>query len=123
MEFKDGFYYTSSHEWFDPSTGRMGLTDHAQSELGDIVFFDCLVDDGDELEKGERLGEIESVKTMSDVYMPVNGKVVARNEELENDSALVNSDPYGEGWLVQIEIDGEPEGLMDVQAYRDSLGE
>ena len=86
--------------------------------------YTVLVDVDDELSQGDRLGEIESVKTMSDVYMPVNGKIIACNEAIEKESSLVNSDPYGNGWLLQIEIDGDlPSDFMDAAAYRESLGE
>ena len=110
--------YTPTHEWvrIEGDIATIGITDHAQSELGDIVFVELPVP-GRALQKGESLGSIESVKTVSDVYAPVAGEVVEANGALDAQSELMNSDPYGAGWIVKIRVSGAPEGLMDADAY------
>ena len=118
-------YYTEEHEWVlrtgDDSL-RVGITDYAQAALGDVVFVQ-LPDVGAELTSGESFGEVESTKSVSDLYAPVSAKVLAVNENLEGSPDLVNSDPYGEGWLVDLQIDADDMeaalgGLLDADAYR-----
>ena len=111
--------YTSEHEWAREEGGRIfvGITDHAQEQLGDIVFVG-LPDPGSEVEAGKPLGEVESTKSVSDVYSPATGKVIEKNQKVEQNPELINSDPYGEGWLVAIEGSGGIDGLMDAAAYR-----
>jgi glycine cleavage system H protein len=114
--------YTAEHEWVQPQTGtvRVGITDFAQDALGDIVFVQ-LPEAGTEVAAGDSLGEVESTKSVSEIYAPVAGRVVARNEQLADAPELLNSDPYGAGWLVEIEP-SEPGGvdaLLDAAAYRE----
>ena len=116
--------YTAEHEWVSPvaaggSGVRIGITDFAQDSLGDIVFVQ-LPEPGTEVRAGDSLGEVESTKSVSEIYAPVSGRVVARNEALDAYPAVVNSDPYGAGWLVEIEP-SDPEavaGLLDAAAYK-----
>jgi glycine cleavage system H protein len=117
--------YTAEHEWVarkGDDTVRVGITDFAQSALGDVVFVQ-LPDVGTDVSAGESFGEVESTKSVSDLYAPVSAKVVAVNGDLESNPQLVNSDPYGEGWLVELQADGESlrsalDGLLDAEGYR-----
>lgn len=119
--------YTAEHEWVtsltDEGTVRIGITDHAQDSLGDVVYVD-LPEVGDSLEANESFGEVESTKSVSDLFAPINGEVVKINEALEDDAALVNSDPYGEGWLIEVKPadEAELEGLLDADAYKAEIG-
>jgi glycine cleavage system H protein len=113
--------YTDSHEWVsieDNGNARIGISDHAQEALGDLVFVE-LPAVGDEIGQGDPCAVVESVKAASDIYVPVSGKVVAVNEDLDSDPALINSDPYGDGWLFELELSDseELEGLKDAEAY------
>ena len=123
--------YTAEHEWVRRSgddTVRVGITDFAQSALGDVVFVQ-LPDVGTELTAGESFGEVESTKSVSDLYAPMSGKVSAVNTELDGSPQLVNSDPYGAGWLLDVQVSevGELESaissLLDAEAYRGTLTE
>jgi len=120
----EDLHYTRQHEWIR-STGdmlRVGVTDYAQEALGDIVFV-TLPEVGAQVTAGEPCGEVESTKSVSDIYAPVTGTIVARNEALDASPELVNSDPYGEGWMIDIRPD-EPdnaEGLLDAAAYEAGL--
>jgi len=111
--------YTNSHEWvkIEGDTATIGITDYAQSELGDIVYVD-LPSPGRMLKAGDGFGTVESVKTVSDLYSPVAGEVLESNGELEGTSELLNQDPYGKGWLVKVRVEGEPEGLLDADGYK-----
>ena len=115
--------YTAEHEWVSESASgsgvRVGITHFAQDSLGDIVFVQ-LPEPGTEVTAGEPLGEVESTKSVSEIYAPVSGKVVARNEDLDNDPAVINTDPYGAGWLLEIEPSDPAAvgGLLDAAAYR-----
>ena len=113
--------YTKEHEWIrvEGEEAVVGITDYAQSQLGDIVFVECETV-GDALEAGETFGTIEAVKTVSDLYLPVAGEVLEFNEELEGEPQLVNKDPYGKGWIVKIKISDETEldGLLNADAYK-----
>ena len=117
--------YTAEHEWVrrvGDDTVRVGITDFAQSSLGDVVFVQ-LPDVGTDVTAGESFGEVESTKSVSDLYSPVTAKVVAVNGELEGSPQLVNSDPYGEGWLIELQagadaLAGEVGGLLDADAYQ-----
>ena len=113
--------YTKEHEWtrVEGEEAVVGITDYAQSQLGDIVFVECETV-GDALEAGETFGTIEAVKTVSDLYLPVAGEVLEFNEELEGEPELVNKDPYGKGWIVKIKISDETEldGLLNADAYK-----
>jgi glycine cleavage system H protein len=119
--------YTSEHEWVRAAGGaegsvRVGITHYAQEALGDIVFV-SLPEVGDDVEAGTAVGELESTKSVSDVYVPVSGRVVARNEQLDSSPELVNSDPYGEGWLFDLEPTdaGAVDRLMSAADYQASL--
>ena len=112
--------YSNDHEWcrVEGDVAVIGITDYAQSELGDIVFVDVPTV-GETIEANEVFGSIEAVKTVSDAFTPVSGEVIELNEAVEADSSLVNKDPYGEGWLVKIKMSNpaEVEGLLDAAAY------
>lgn len=116
--------YTKEHEWIrvEGDEAYVGITDYAQSQLGDIVFVECETV-GDALEAGDTFGTIEAVKTVSDLYLPVGGKVLEFNPELEDQPELVNKDPYGEGWIVKIAIEdkGQLEDLLDASAYQATI--
>jgi len=120
MDTPDGLYYTEDHEWLrlDNGTATVGITDFAQSELGDIVFVE-MEPEGTELGKDDVFGTVEAVKTVSELYMPVSGTITAINDELELAPETVNDDPYGEGWMMEMEIadEEELEDLMDAGAY------
>ena len=125
MTFPDDLRYTEDHEWLrlnDDGTATVGITDFAQSELGDIVFVE-VEPDGTELDEGDVFGTVEAVKTVSELYMPVAGTLVAFNEELEIAPEAVNEDCYGEGWMVKIELDDPSalDTLMDANAYADTI--
>lgn len=113
--------YTKEHEWIrvEGDEAVVGITDYAQSQLGDIVFVECETV-GDELEAGDTFGTIEAVKTVSDLYLPVAGEVLEFNEALEDTPELVNKEPYGEGWIVRIKLSDETEldGLLSADAYK-----
>ena len=113
--------YTKEHEWIrvEGEEAVVGITDYAQSQLGDIVFVECETV-GEALEAGETFGTVEAVKTVSDLYLPVAGEVLEFNEELEGEPELVNKDPYGKGWIVKIKISDETEldGLLNADAYK-----
>ena len=113
--------YTKEHEWIrvEGEEAVVGITDYAQSQLGDIVFVECETV-GDALEAGETFGTVEAVKTVSDLYLPVAGEVLEFNEELEGEPELVNKDPYGKGWIVKIKISDETEldGPLNADAYK-----
>ncbi len=122
-EIPPDLYYTSEHEWVQrvgDDTVRVGITDFAQSSLGDVVFVQ-LPDAGADLTAGESFGEVESTKSVSDLYSPVTAKVVAVNGDLEGSPQLVNSDPYGEGWLLELRVDALEDGLrglLNADAYQ-----
>ncbi len=124
MNVPQDLLYTASHEWVrvDGDTATIGITDHAQSELGDIVFVD-LPHAGLAVSSGQGFGSVESVKTVSDIYSPLSGEVSEVNSALGAQSELVNSDPYGSGWLVKIKLKdaSEVDGLLDAAAYSATL--
>ena len=119
--------YTAQHEWARPGEGnvvRVGITDFAQNSLGDIVFVSVNSLD-DTVAVGDTLGEVDSTKTASELYAPVAGRVVARNEALDDNPELMNSDPYGEGWVAEIEVADLAvlDSLLDAEAYRSTVAE
>lgn len=127
MNVPEGLLYAENHEWVrkeDDGTLTVGITDFAQDALGDVVFVD-LPDVGRELGSGEPFGEIESTKSVSDIYSPTNGEVVSINENLEDTPELVNQDPYGDGWMICIRPtpDASLDHLMDAAAYREHSAE
>ncbi len=108
--------YAKSDEWFNPETGAMGISDYAQSQLSDIVFVEIFVDEGDTIEAGKPIASVESVKASAEIYAPAGGTVSAVNKDLSNKPEILNSDPYGEGWMIK--VDGETTGeVMDSAAY------
>ena len=117
-----GRLYTKSHEWLtvEGKSITVGITDFAQSQLGDVVFLE-LPKPGRKLDAGESFGVVESVKAASDLYSPVSGRVAAVNEQLAAKPELINSDPYGDGWILKLELAGDlPTDLMDEAAYKKS---
>lgn len=124
--FPEDLKYTAEHEWVRPPAEgevvRVGITHYAQEALGDVVYV-SMPESGTKVTAGEPIGEVESTKSVSDVYAPVTGTVVTRNDQLEEQPDLVNSDPYGEGWMVDIEVEPgvleSTDGLMDAAAYRE----
>jgi glycine cleavage system H protein len=115
------YKYTQEHEWICPESknkGKVGLTDYAQSQLGDIVFLDLPVL-GTQVEQGKKMGELESVKAVSDIFAPVSGQVAEINQTVVDEPGLVNKDPYGAGWLVRLELSkpSELDALMDSDKY------
>ncbi len=125
MNFPENLRYTKDHEWvlIEGNTATVGITDFAQSELGDIVYVE--VDTVDEtLDKEEVFGTVEAVKTVSDLFLPLSGTIESFNEELDQNPELVNSDPYGAGWMIKMSVDNldEIEELLDVDAYKALVG-
>ena len=120
MKIPEDLRYTKDHEWVrvEGNVATVGVTDFAQSELGDIVFVEIETLD-EELEKEEVFGSVEAVKTVSDLFMPIGGTVIEINENIESSPELVNSDPYGKGWMIKIEINqaSDIENLLTAEAY------
>ena len=129
FEIPDDLLYSEEHEWLrrheeNPDEGTVGITDFAQDGVGDVVYLD-LPSEGDSVTAGESCGEIESTKTVSDLYAPVDGEVIAVNGELEDQPELVNESPYGDGWMVRVRIAdaSQLDDLLDADAYRTLLEE
>jgi glycine cleavage system H protein len=127
MEYPQELKYTSEHEWVSTEEGnrvRVGITDFAQDALGDVVYVD-LPEEGTEVTAGQPFGEVESTKSVSDIYSPVTGRIVERNGLLGETPDLVNRDPYGEGWMVVVEASdtSEVDRLMDAGGYRTMVEE
>ena len=126
MNFPDNLKYTKENEWVlvEGNTATIGVTDFAQSELGDIVFVD-ISSQGDTLGAHEIFGTVEAVKTVSDLYMPISGEVTEVNGDLDGSPESVNSDPYGAGWMVKVNMSNpsEVDGLMSAADYRAMIGE
>ena len=124
--YPDELKYTAEHEWVrvDGDSVVVGITAYAQAQLGDIVYV-SLPESGDTVEPGASIGELESTKSVSDLFAPVSGVVTDRNEQLDSTPELVNSDPYGEGWLIKVRIDDPAAvaSLLDADAYRAQVGE
>ena len=126
MEVKENLSYTNDHEWIkiEGNIASVGINDFAQSELGDIVFIEVETI-GEILNKNEVFGTVEAVKTVSDLFIPVSGKVLEFNNALEDNPELVNDSPYGDGWIVKIEITNTDEisDLLDSEAYKSLIGQ
>ena len=121
----DGLRYAKEHEWLSPAAPfRIGVSDFAQDQLGDITYVE-LPEKGTDFLAGREFGSLESIKSVSSLYLPVDGRILAVNESLRDDPGLVNRDPYGEGWLVEIQLvdPGQALSLLDAAAYRRHLGE
>ncbi len=125
MEFPKELKYSKDHEWLkiEGDVAYIGITEFAQAELGDIVFVD-IDTNGEALEKEEVFGSIEAVKTVSDLFMPISGEVLVSNEKLEDAPELINSDPYGEGWIIKIAVSDitELDSLLDFDSYKELVG-
>jgi len=122
-EIPENLSYTKDHEWAslqDDGKVKVGITDHAQDALSDVVFVE-LPDIGSEFAKGDAMAVAESVKAASDIYAPVSGKIVMINDKLEESPELINESPYDFGWMVVIDPDGDLEGLLDSNAYREVI--
>lgn len=119
--------YTKNDEWLrvEGNTATIGITDYAQSQLSDIVFVEIVASEGDILKQGETCATVESVKAAADVYMPVSGKVIAINQNLPDKPETINSDPYGDAWMVKIELTDPQEvaKLLDAKAYEAYIAE
>ncbi len=127
-EFPEGLLYSEEHEYLkateDSAVFMVGITDYAQGELGDVVYLE-LPSEGVSLGKMDVFGTVEAVKAVSDLFSPASGEVVEVNAALEDDPSLVNTDPYGAGWMIKLRVsdEGELDGLMDAAAYQEHLGE
>jgi glycine cleavage system H protein len=124
LSFPEDVRYAESHEWVKAAgdTARIGITDYAQDQLGDIVFVE-LPDVGESFEKGAEFGTVESVKAVSELYLPVSGEIVAINEALEDAPELINNTPFSDGWMIEVKLDdsSELDALMDKDAYLSTL--
>lgn len=124
LSFPEDVRYAESHEWVKVSgeTARIGITDYAQDQLGDIVFVE-LPDVGESFDKGSEFGTVESVKAVSELYMPVGGEIVAVNEALEDAPELINNTPFADGWMIEVKLDdsSEVDTLLDKDAYLSTL--
>ena len=125
MEIKSELKYTKDHEWVkvEGNQAIIGITDYAQGELGDIVYVEIEAL-GEDLKKEEIFGSVEAVKTVSDLFLPVSGKITEMNEELEDNPELINEDPYEKGWIIKMEIQNPAElkELLDSDSYKDLVG-
>ena len=123
MNIPDGLKYTKDHEWvkIEGNTATIGITDFAQGELGDIVYVDISTV-GQEVAEHEIFGTVEAVKTVSDLYMPIAGKVLEVNPALDGSPEKVNEDPYGEGWMIKAEVKGAGNGLLTAAQYKELIG-
>jgi len=123
MNIPDGLLYTKDHEWvkIDGKTATVGITDFAQSELGDIVYVD-ITTVGQQVNIHDVFGSVEAVKTVSDLFMPVTGKVTEVNPTLDASPEKVNEDPYGDGWMIKMEISGDTTGLLSAAQYKELIG-
>lgn len=126
MSIPENVKYARTHEWvrIEGTTAWVGITDYAQGELGDIVFVDVTARIDDEISAGETFGTIEAVKTVSDVYLPVNGRIAEINSAIAENPEIINSDPFGNGWIVRITVadNVDASALMDAAAYRELVG-
>ena len=126
MNFPSNIKYTADHEWVSVNgkIATIGITDFAQGELGDIVFVE-IETVGNHIEKGNTFGTIEAVKTVSDIFAPFSGKVTEINRKLSDSPEVVNSDPYGEGWMIKAELSNPAElnDLLDAKAYKNLIGQ
>jgi glycine cleavage system H protein len=123
MNIPDGLKYTKDHEWvkIEGNTATIGITDFAQGELGDIVYVDISTV-GQEVAEHEIFGTVEAVKTVSDLYMPIAGKVLEINPLLDGSPEKVNEDPYGEGWMIKAEVKGSGDSLLTAAQYKELIG-
>lgn len=127
MKYPASLKFTKEHEWVrvEDTLCTVGVTDFAQGELGDIIYLDITASAGSEVKQGESIGSIEAVKTVSEVYSPVSGKITEINNAINDNPSIVNTEPYDGGWLVKIEMNNADEisNLMDSEAYKTMVGE
>ncbi len=123
MNIPEDLLYTQDHEWvrIEGDQAYVGITDFAQGELGDIVYVE-IETEGETIEAGEVFGTVEAVKTVSDLFMPLSGEILEFNENLESNPELVNSDPYGDGWMIKVKISDKGDKLIDAAAYKELVG-
>lgn len=123
MTIPEELKYTKDHEWIriEGDVATVGITDFAQGELGDIVYVE-IETEGETLGEGDVFGTVEAVKTVSDLFMPVSGEVIEINEALEDTPEVINEDPYGNGWMIKIKMDGDAADLLDVSQYKEVIG-
>ncbi len=123
MNIPEGLKYTKDHEWIkiEGTTATIGITDFAQSELGDIVYID-ITTVGETVKEHDIFGTVEAVKTVSDLFMPVTGKVLELNSVLDANPEKVNEDPYGDGWMIKVEVSGSADGLLSASQYKELIG-
>lgn len=125
MKFPENLKYTDKHEWItlDGDIATIGITDFAQSELGDIVFVD-IDTEGETLDADDIFGTVEAVKTVSDLFLPIAGEVIEINPDLDDQPELINNDPYGEGWIIKVKVSdpAEFDTLLDAAGYKESIG-
>lgn len=123
MNVPENLQYTEDHEWvrFEGDEAYIGITDFAQGELGDIVYVE-IETEGESLGDGEVFGTVEAVKTVSDLFMPISGEVLEINEGLESNPEVVNSDPYGDGWMIKVKVADKGDKLMDAASYKKLIG-
>tara|TARA_Y100001972_G_C7659417_1_gene332347 strand:+ start:104 stop:478 length:375 start_codon:yes stop_codon:yes gene_type:complete len=124
MNIPENLSYTEDHEWIriEGDTAFVGITDFAQGELGDIVYVEVETI-GDEIAAGEIFGTVEAVKTVSDLFMPVSGEVLEFNDQIESNPEVVNSDPYGDGWLIKLKITDKGNKLLSAEEYKSLIGQ
>jgi len=126
MNIPENLFYTKDHEYVkvENGVGIIGITDYAQGELGDIIYVDITGEAGSDVNQHDSVGSIEAVKTVSEVFSPVSGKIVGVNSGINDNASVLNSDPYGEGWIVKIELSNTEElkGLLDAKAYKELVG-
>jgi glycine cleavage system H protein len=126
MNIPENLFYTKDHEYVkvENGVGIVGITDYAQGELGDIIYVDITGEVGSDVSQHDSVGSIEAVKTVSEVFSPISGKIVGVNSGINDNASALNSDPYGEGWIVKIEISNTEElkGLLDAKAYKELVG-
>ncbi|MDZ4712373.1 MAG: glycine cleavage system protein GcvH [bacterium] len=126
MKFPSALKYTKEHEWVkvDGSVCEVGITDFAQGELGDIIYLDITSDEGSEVKQGDVIGSIEAVKTVSEIFSPISGKITGINNAINDNPSVVNSDPYESGWIVKIQPGNMDEitNLMDSEKYKELIG-
>lgn len=123
MNFPEELKYSKDHEWvrFEGDVAFIGITDYAQSELGEIVYVD-ITTEGETVEKEEIFGSIEAVKTVSDLFMPISGEILEVNPEIEDQPELVNQDPYGKGWLIKVAVSDASGDLLTAEEYKKLIG-
>ncbi|MBI5403513.1 MAG: glycine cleavage system protein GcvH [Ignavibacteriae bacterium] len=126
MNIPENLFYTKDHEYVkvENGVGIIGITDYAQGELGDIIYVDITGEAGSDVNQHDSVGSIEAVKTVSEVFTPVSGKIIGVNSGINDNASVLNSDPYGEGWIVKIELSNTEElnGLLDAKAYKELVG-